>query len=120
MSEIVRNCFPALRETSIIDTVAVETISTIVNTAATVLAKTEGEVLQVWTATEGNFGSKVKGRLRRPKVLMMTTISMSSTMIVMTMMTVMTVTEMMTVTTATIVSTATTATRNVRSMTVKT
>jgi hypothetical protein len=32
----------------------------------------------------------------------------------------MTVTEMMTVTTATIVSTATTATRNVRSMTVKT
>jgi hypothetical protein len=59
VSEIVRDCFPALRGTSIVDTFGVETIGTIVNSAATVLAKIEdeGEVLEVWTATEGNGGS---------------------------------------------------------------
>ena len=60
MSEIICNCFPALRGTSIVDTFGVETIGTIVNSAATVLAKIEDEdkVLEVWTATEGNFGNK--------------------------------------------------------------
>ena len=57
-SEIVCSCFPALRGTSIVYTFGVETIGTIVKSAATALAKTkdEGEVQEVWTATEGNFG----------------------------------------------------------------
>jgi hypothetical protein len=60
VSEIICNCFPALRGTSIVDSFGVETIGTIVNSAATVLAKIEDEdkVLEVWTATEGNFGNK--------------------------------------------------------------
>ncbi len=106
MSEIlVCNCFPVLRGTSIVHTFGVETIGTIVNSASTVLAKIEdeGKVLEVW---KKKLVVKVKGRLRRSKVSMMTTISISSTL--MTLTTVITVITMLTVTT------------NVRSMTVKT
>ncbi len=67
VSAIVRNCFPALRGTSIVDIFGVETIGTIrpqalddlVDSAATVIAKVEeNEVIDVWTANEGNDGSK--------------------------------------------------------------
>jgi len=67
VSAIVRNCFPALRGTSIVDIFGVETIGTIrpqalddlVDSAATVIAKVEeNEVIDVWTAKEGNDASK--------------------------------------------------------------
>ena len=69
VSEIVCNSSLALRGTHIVDTFGVETIVTIVKSAATVPAKIEdeSEILVVWTATEGHDGSKSQRKAMEAK-----------------------------------------------------